>query len=844
MSRLKSSKVITSLVSLSAVIILIAGCSGGSGGDVLGTIGGESNSASIASTEPTQFGSGRVVIEIPLLNLRAVKNDVASFRVTFRQNGAEILSREFTRAEVEAAGQQVVFDDIPAGEYQVRILYLSASGTELGFYDQTIVVGPDGVALIDNPGYQNSKPDFKTIRFLAANSSPAFFATADFNEDGHLDIVASDGAASLREVYLYLGTGDGYFEEGVELTTPSDGPQSLSAGDLNGDEHQDFVVANGDGAVVYLGTGDGSFAAPLTVGLNGGVQPITVRIANLNGDLTPDLVTSNHGSDNLSVLLGRGDGTFETAVNYEVGTQPADALPVDLDGDGTLDLVSANLGGSELSVWLGAGDGTFAAGSDIAVGSGPIYLASQDINGDTIDDLLSVNSSGSLSLLLSDGTGGHLAIQTYEVGEYPVSASFGDVNEDGRADLLVANFGGRDFSLLLGNQPTATRAFQNESRVSTSKTPNFAALVDFNEDNHLDIVSCNFGGAVLLALGGGDGSFEVPPPSITVGQRPACLRSSDIDGDGDLDLLALNYSGGTISVARNNGSGTFTVIGNLSVGQFGKDMAVADVNGDGRPDILAGTDRLDIFLGVGNGEFTRAPDIFNQRVSSLKVADFNSDGNLDIAVARYTDTQVRLFLGDGSGRFSGPSSLNTTIQNHVLVVDDFNADGNPDVATLNLSDTVSMMMGNGNGTFGNPALVTFLNGGGSSVEVFLTSADLNGDGASDLLVTDLVDGDVVVAHGQDNGTFLTPVVYEFEFGVRGVTCQDVNGDGLVDLLCNTRRPGIAVRLQQNDGSFEFPSYFLSEEPNVSVLAGDFNSDGGMDLAVGNQGNTVNILLAR
>ena len=846
MKKLSLSRLVSPLI----IALFLAGCSGGSDGGVLGlgestgSRGGLSDTSLDPDTGTVQPQSGRVIIEIPLLNLRAVKSDVASFLIVFSQGGEEVLSQEFTRAEVEASGQQVVFDDIPAGEYQVRILYLSASGTELGFYDQTIVVGPEGVALIDNPGYQNSKPDFKTVRFLAGNAMPGYFATADFNEDGHRDIIASESGASSAEMYLYLGTGDGYFEEAVEMETPFDGASFVSAGDLNGDDHQDIAIANGDSVVVYLGVGDGSFGVPLVTGLNGGTGPTSVRIANLDDDSEPDLVTSNHTSNSVSVLLGRGDGTFETADNYGTGIEPTDVLPVDVDGDGDLDLVVANLGGSELSVWLGDGLGAFTAGADLAVGAEPGYLTSQDINGDTVDDLVSVNASGSLSLLLSDGTGGRQATQTYAVGVYPVSASFGDVNEDGRPDLLVANFGGTDFSLLLGNQPTATQAFQSESRIPTSKIPNFAGLVDLNEDTHLDIVSCNFNGAVLLALGGGDGTFEVPPPSVTGGLRPACLRSSDIDSDGDLDLLALNYSGGSINVARNNGSGAFSVITTLGVGQGGREMQVADLNEDGHPDIVAGTDRLDIFFGVGNGTFTRAPEIHNQRVSSLVVVDFNNDGNLDIGVAGFTQTQMRIYLGNGAGGFTNTSNPNSTIQNHALVSDDYNGDGISDLASLNLNDSVSVMLGNGDGTFGNPRLVGFPDSGGGSVEVYLTSADLNGDGESDLLVADIVDGDVVVAHGAGDGTFSTPVVYAFEFGIRGVTCQDVNGDGLVDLLCNTGRPGVAVRLQTDDGSFELPSYFLAEDTNVSVVAADFNADGGVDLAVGNQGDTVSVLLAR
>ena len=59
---------------------------------------------------------------------------------------------------------------------------------------------------------------------------------------------------------------------------------------------------------VFLGAGDGTFAARTTVATGG--QPTAVALADLNDDGRADLLTTDTTDSRLSVFLGNGDGTF------------------------------------------------------------------------------------------------------------------------------------------------------------------------------------------------------------------------------------------------------------------------------------------------------------------------------------------------------------------------------------------------------------------------------------------------------------------------------------------------------------------------------------------------------
>jgi hypothetical protein len=189
-------------------------------------------------------------------------------------------------------------------------------------------------------------------------------------------------------------------------------------------------------------------------------------------------------------------------------------------------------------------------------------------------------------------------------------------------------------------------------------------------------------------------------------------------------------------------------------------------------------------------------------------------------------------------------------------VGDVNGDGIPDLAVANAgvlgnASTVSILLGNGDGTF-QAANNCRVGNGNSSVAV----ADLNGDGVADLVVTNAGNldngqgGNVAVLLGKGDGTFQMAQSYAAAVVPKAVAVGDFNGDGKPDLaVVNNGGNNVSVLLGKGDGTFPtIPNYSVGKFP-VALAAADLNGDGNLDLAVANQGapvdgapGTVSILL--
>ena len=132
---------------------------------------------------------------------------------------------------------------------------------------------------------------------------------------------------------------------------------SVTAGDWNGDKKLDLAVANhGRGGVsiitgnvsILLGNGDGTFQAK--VDYAAGRDPNSMTAGDWNGDGNLDLAVANgHVSGGVSILLGNGNGTFQAKVDYATGDSPRSVTAGDWNGDKKLDLAVANVGAARLS---------------------------------------------------------------------------------------------------------------------------------------------------------------------------------------------------------------------------------------------------------------------------------------------------------------------------------------------------------------------------------------------------------------------------------------------------------------------------------------------------------------
>jgi hypothetical protein len=517
----------------------------------------------------------------------------------------------------------------------------------------------------------------------------------------------------------------------------------------------------------------------------------------------------------------------------------------DFNGDGRLDLAVANTVfglGPRVSVMLSNGDGSFQPPQYFVAGANPRSVMAADFNGDGIADLVVTNFdlqySDTVTVLLGVGDGTfQQPPQSYTVGLSPIFIAIADINQDGLLDLAVANYRSDRVSVLLG---VGDGTFREGPSLEVGYYPVAIAIADFNADGQVDLAVANSQASSLaVLLGNGDGTFQ-DAVTLPLDGSPISVRAADFNNDGLPDLIVSLGMDSTTTIVelRGHGDGTFEVTERISPGAG--ILALGDFNADGLADVIGGEPgSLMVLLSNGDGTFERQPDVRlpSSNPAWIVTADINGDGLLDVAAVTSPGGGadiISVLLGRGDGTFQAAPTVAMNVSGGTPAVADFNHDGFPDIVVANSPQgTVTTLLGNGSGTF--TAAGSFP-AGGNPYDV--VAGDFDGDGNLDVVVSSFprTGSYVTVLLGNGDGSFQAPATVSVGSFVRSLVVGDLNTDGILDLVVSTTDASghvtVVVLLGNGDGRFTVRTRFSSGIDGDGVMAlADFNHDNNLDVAV-------------
>lgn len=330
-------------------------------------------------------------------------------------------------------------------------------------------------------------------------------------------------------------------------STATSGGQAgaISSADFNRDGHADVVVSNcgGGGPSVLLNSGDGTFGAPQVTPTD--PDACAVGVGDFNDDGSADVVAGSWVTSRITVLLGDGAGGFDPAGRYFSGLVPMQFAMADYNGDGHLDIASMNYTPGTVAMLLGRGDGQFVKGKTVPAANMAISIASADLDDDGDRDMivtdgvpsrLALRLPGDVNVLLNNGDGTFARRVGHPTAFIPEYLEVADLDDDGRMDLVVGGAGSFDVSILYGQ---GNARFEPEKRIPVGDAAPGLQLADFDGDGILDIAAAQAATSGVRILRGDGarrfisaGRFQTTPtPSL-----PESFVATDFDGDDCPDL--------------------------------------------------------------------------------------------------------------------------------------------------------------------------------------------------------------------------------------------------------------------------------------------------------------------
>ena len=346
----------------------------------------------------------------------------------------------------------------------------------------------------------------------------------------------------------------------------------------------------------------------------------------------------------------------------------------------------------------------------------------------------------------------------------------------------------------------------------------------------------------LEVVGGGSSIRLTPDNPFSAGEQVMVIVSEQIAAisgasiqQGGYSFLFWTASASTTLQLDQTANWSTRSNPNVSTRSYGG--VGSDLNNDGNLDItVINEDTADVrcYLNQGNdsGEFgpmVNPPSSVNLQASPNEPADFNRDGFVDLVVCNIATDTVSVLLGNGDGTFAPQQQINVGFAPRGVAVLDVDGDGDMDVVNTNYgSGNLSILLNNGTGVFGAP---TFFEGGGAG-ERSLATGDMNGDGLLDLVIGMLNSGEIVVNLNNGDGTFTESGSEPAVSGTWMLALGDLNGDGHLDVTSvNASQDNCTTNFGNGDGTITPAIAYPTDNYPLSTDVGDLDGDGDLDWVI-------------
>lgn len=669
-------------------------------------------------------------------------------------------------------------------------------------------------------------------------------ALCDATGDGILDIVGSyaTNPSFNARLTVYAGTGGRGFTSPPSQVFALKNPKLVTHGDFDGDGDIDLIAGNETDTVVLWGHGDGSFDLPehvqgILLYIVEGLTSISKLTGDIDGDGRDDIAFVEQDDVREFLSWKPGVGFIGTPVESESFHPPLSGAIVDIDHDGLVELLYAS-SDQEIDILEPAGAQVWAVVRRYGTLDYPTSLHVIDIDEDGGLDVVAgvgtdSNAQGHPTILAGQGDGQFQNVYTMLMRPYDVAVA--DMTGDGFADV-VAVFGVYGPAQMLRGRFDG--GLDQPEDIDAGPEADQLFLVDATGDGILDLLTTG-GVTIAVAAGHGDGSFD-PPVLSSVANPILVARLAPFGGDALPDLAVLlreppSYVSHHVDFLVNGGGGHFTDVGSTLVAPpetDTSDFEAADLDHDQDTDLIVKWNDAHIRLFLNEPTGFVDGELLQVNGDLIGAGDYDFDGDVDVADARQGGFE--LLSGDGAGGIASAKSYPTpNLTPRTLTNVDLDGDGLLDRLvggwlTYGGHEDLWLALGTHGGGF-----TPYTKWQSGAQQLFLRPADVNGDGATDLVICGDFDGQVTVV---ENGEGPWSKLGHSLAGVAG--WSRLQGFGTLTpgstatLRISNGPPGVPALLVAGHSTLNAPfkGGALVPQPNMFLMLGALDAQGSLQVS--------------